>query len=356
MLPAGGAVTTRAAVEAAVAATAEADSASVPSGASWIPVIRRHLGSDLVQATAVDRIRDVARRLPPDALFALETRLASPHPQTDLSCRIDPSIRIDAWVRRLPPSHRRDFLETWKSTGQRGLQRPTELWLELDLDAESGFPDPVLCLRLDPSTTGPWIVEHLWPRFRGHHGSSVTTDLILHCLEHLPAGVTPLYFFDLSARPGQDVRLEFYAESLAPLLAHLEHCVCQQAANRLRAVAPLCDDGDRFHLSLDLSADGISERLGLEVSYRRLPHREPRWRGLFDRLVASGLCHRNEREAVFRWPGSDTARTTGFWPRGVSGGHCVRCLSHVKLVTRPDRDPRAKVYLLFQHLRKSDQG
>lgn len=165
----------------------------------------------------------------------------------------------------------------------------------------------------------------------------------------LPPSARLLYLFDLSARASGWLRLEFYFPSLTDLIDYVARSLGQTAHEQLDGVYTLAKDGDRYHLSLDLREDCIDSRIGLEISYRRLPHREPRWHALLDRLTAAGLCHFTERDAIFRWPGTDTKATAGAWP-GLKSGHCVRCLSHVKLVTRPNQDPQAKCYLLFQHL------
>jgi hypothetical protein len=92
--------------------------------------------------------------------------------------------------------------------------------------------------------------------------------------------------------------------------------------------------------------------VGVEGSFVRLPHREPGWRELFDRLQARDLCTQEKRAAAFAWPGQDSARTAPAWPPAARGGRCVRSLSHVKVVTHPEREPEAKVYLLVTPLRR----
>jgi hypothetical protein len=114
--------------------------------------------------------------------------------------------------------------------------------------------------------------------------------------------------------------------------------------------AALFEGIERTHFSLDLLEGEISPRIGIEGSYERQPKREPRWRELFDRLVAAGLCTEEKRDASLAWPGWDSFWTApDRWPVEAAGvtGYCIRALSHVKVVCLPDRDPEAKVYLLF---------
>ena len=98
---------------------------------------------------------------------------------------------------------------------------------------------------------------------------------------------------------------------------------------------------------------GLSAHRSRRVVPARARRRSLRWKALFDRLVEAGLCTVAGRDGVFAWPGHDSFWTDpGHWPLpgGGIGGYCVRALSHVKLVTRPETAPEAKVYLLFGHV------
>lgn len=345
-------------METAAAAAAEAAEAAdlALSGASWIPVIEPHLSPVLVSTGQLARIRSVARVLPEDALYALEVRLASESEQVDLSLRIRRPDVADRVAQNLLPSLRRRFLRVWAdNTRVEGSQLP-ELWLEFDLEdpALSGIPEPVLCVRLPNQFENDWFLDELMPQLYGSQLPSGLKRQILSCLGALPPDVDLLYIFDLSTRARRTIRLEFYADELPRLVDYLDENVSAPAVEQISALSALCGDGDRFHLSLDFEESHVSDRIGLEMSYRRQPHREPRWDGLFDRLVAAGLCSPSEHEAVFDWLGVDDPQSTEDWPVGASG-FCVRCLSHVKVLTWPDRPPEVKLYLLFQHFTKDGQ-
>jgi hypothetical protein len=112
-------------------------------------------------------------------------------------------------------------------------------------------------------------------------------------------------------------------------------------------IVPLFEGVERIHLSFDIGEE-ISPRIGIEGSFLRLPHRETRWAELFERLIERGLCSPEKRDAALAWPGYDSFRTArDRWPAGAGSRNvCVRSLSHVKVVSRPEREPEAKVYLL----------
>lgn len=321
------------------------------SGASWIPVIQPHLSPVLVGPEQLERVRSVARFLPGDALYALEVRLASESKQVDLSVRINRAEDAERLAPQLHSGSRRRFLELWAHRAQSEFAPVSELWLEFDSDrlpANDSLPEPVVCSRLHGKPSCDWLITHLLPHVIGHEPSKDLCQQFRHCLETLPPTAHLLYLFDLTARSDHWIRLEFYSQNLPDLLTYLGR-ISQAARERVAEVSQLAPDGDRYHLSLDLHGATIAPRIGLEVSYRRLPHREPRWGSLTDRLVTAGLCHSTERDAIEDWLGTTTKASSTTWPSLVKG-HCVRSLSHVKLVTTEAAPPRAKVYLLFQHL------
>jgi hypothetical protein len=148
-------------------------------------------------------------------------------------------------------------------------------------------------------------------------------------------------------RPGRPIRLEIFGLDPAGILDYLGR-VAPRVIPQVQGQVSLFEGIERTHLSLDLVGGEVSPRIGIEGSHARQPKREPRWGELFDRLVAAGLCSAEKRAAALSWPGWDSFWTAPQrWPVEAvgTGGYCVRYLSHVKVVCRPDRAPEAKVYL-----------
>ncbi len=325
------------------------------SGAHWLPVVEPHLSSALVKPDQRRRIQALASVLPHNALYALEVPLAATTHQVDFSLRLDRTPQFESVASLLPPGHRRDLLASWGMAGRSATQPIPEVWLEFDLQngLQTAVPEPLVCVRLLRDFGEAWFLHTLLPQLLGQRPCPRLEERVRACLGALDPKTKLLYAFDLSARPGQMLRLEIYGSEWTALIDYCRR-LSTQAAEQLSGLRHICGDGDRYHLSFDLDANGrLAERLGIEISYRRLPHREPRWRRLFDRLVEAGLCRAAELPAIFQWPGSDSAVRSKHWPPGATAGHCARCVSHVKLVTWPDRAPRAKVYLLFQQVAAS---
>ena len=319
--------------------------ASLLTCSGWLTVAEPHLDGLLVQPRSLEAIHSIARRFL-GAPSVLEVRLGRGHTRTDFSIALSEAAQISQLPSRLA-SAPRAFLERWGRF--RGSDPISALWLEFDLeDTRNRLLNPVICARLRSPTSQSWLLEEFLPSFPGAIGRR-QIRLVRSCLEALPSDVKLLYVFSLLPRASEAIRLELYAETWGWIPDYLRQVAHPGAAQQVTGALELVAECDRFHLSFDLGA-AVGSRIGIEASFRKLPHREPGWARLFGRLVTADLCTPEKHDAVLAWPGQISRRTAGDrWPPGATGA-LARCLSHVKLVTRGDRPMTAKAYLLFQHV------
>jgi hypothetical protein len=270
----------------------------------------------------------------------VEVRLAAEAGPIDLSLRLrKPAEALHA--ASLLPS----FLSRWAAPVH-------SVWLEFDLDREpESVLRPIVCTKLFPDADLRWLTETLFPCLHGRPLASGQQRLVRRCHEAIPAPAYLLYAFSLLPRGSDALRLEIFGLDPAGIVSYLKD-VAPGAVSWVQDAAGLFDGVERIHLSLDLGEE-VLPRIGIEGSFSRLPGREPRWGGLFERLVSRGLCRPEKRDAALAWQGSETFWTAPLaWPVETvgAGGFCFRKLSHVKVVCRPDREPEAKAYLLFGYL------
>lgn len=284
-------------------------------------------------------------------MAVLEVRLTRPGP-VDLSLRILEPGHARRLAERMPWPHLRSFLCQWSEADGPFDQVPS-VWLELDLDHEpQDVPPPVVCAKLSPDAELPWILDSLLPAI---HGRPLTQDqrrLMSLCHEAIPSPGRLLYVFSLLSRGTDTVRMEILGLDSERILEYLG-AVAPDADPRVREVVPLFAGVERVHLSFDVGST-VLPRIGIEGSFSRLPHREPRWLELLGRLVDRGLCPPGKRDALLAWTGYDSFWTApAAWPLETAGieGFCARSLSHVKVVCDPGRDLEAKAYLMFGFLR-----
>lgn len=305
----------------------------------WLTFVRPRLSEVLVSHQAFERLREIARQLPGDGLAALEIRLAPAAGAVDLSLKVS---QLHGLTDTFFSPQIRQFLRRW-SAGE--LPSVVSVWLEFDAERSgTGLPDPVLCAEVD---RGADPVQTLDTVFQTLDTSQ--RDWALRCIAEIPPPARLLYVFDLRARGTRDLRLEILGLAPQSAPAFLAR-VAPHLAPAVAKAAPLLAGAERPHFSFDVGPEGTGSRAGLEGSFVKWPHREPRWRELFDRLVGRGLCTPEKRDAIFAWPGQETFwAAPERWPAEAAGtrGVCVRALSHMKVVARPDRAPEAKAYLLF---------
>ncbi len=324
----------------------------------WLRVVLPRLPAELADPAARVRLADLGRALPGSCPAVLEVRLTPPSQQVDLSlCLRDPGAARQV-AAAVPTAAARLLLERWAAGAFPAVR---SLWVEWDLEGTADAI-PTVIAKLDGPAEPGWVVDELLPVLQGGPLTPGQRTAAGRCLAALPRPGRLLYVFALHGRPGRPLRLEICGLAPAALVSYLEPLAADHAS-RQAALAPLFEavtDLDRLHLSFDLLQDGeIGPRFGVEGSFARLPGREPGWAVLFDRLAAAGLCAAGRRDAVLAWPGWDSFLTAPEdWPvagladgGGGLAGFCARGLSHVKVVSYPDRPPEAKAYLAFNALR-----
>lgn len=313
-------------------------------------VVRPFLPATLVGEAAWHRLEEVTRYFRADVLAALEFRLAESEERVDFSLRVDQPFQAREAAQLGISNRLQAFLLRWSESPATREQIPA-LWLELDLSPETpGIPEPLVCLQIAPALDLEILTDDLLPALRGEPLDPKQRDALQACRSEALASGRLLYVFDLQARQNRAIRLEILGRSTAESLGDFERLTGTPPFPSLVTAASLLETVERPHLSFDVENE-ILPRVGLEGSFRRVPHSEPRWAELFDRLVSAGLCTAEKREALFTWPGYDTPRSAvGRWPAEVSRGWCVRSLSHVKLVAKPEQPLEAKAYLTFQYL------
>jgi hypothetical protein len=324
----------------------------VLTSADWLEVFEPRLIEPLFDPETVRRLRRLATGLPGQCQGTLEVRLAPGVAPVDLSLRLRTADEARAMAARLPASIR-TFLLRW-AEAEGPLAPVRSVWLELDLDrmqtgepAEEA-PAPVVCAKLPKGADPGWVTDTLLPALQGGPLAAGQRARILSCLDALPLSASLLYVFSLRARESDAVRLELFGLEPAGMLSYLRS-LSPETIPAVAKAAPLFEGVERLHLSFDVT-DAILPRIGIEGSFSRQPSREPRWQAFFERLVQAGLCSPGKRAAVLAWPGYDTFWTAPErWPVADLGprGSCLRTLSHLKVVCRPDRELEAKAYLTF---------
>lgn len=327
----------------------------IPTLEPWVAVVRTRLPACLADESMIGRLCRVARRVPFDGQGALEIRLgeAALAPAVDLAFHLRTPAQARAAADRIAPARLRRFLSSW-ARGEH--PEAASLWLELDLEREpEARPVPGICAGLGGAIAPELLADRLLPALRGRPLAAPVRRRLLRCLAAIPAPGRLLYAASMESRRDEAVRLIVAGLGEEGLVGFLDRVAPSSLARRAAEAMALVAGGARTHLSFDVH-DEVGERIGIECSFPRLPAREPGWSELLGRWAAAGLVSAEERAALLIWTGYDSAWTAAArWPAAVeaSGTFCIRCLSHLKLVSIPAGPLAAKAYLLFGPLRRA---
>lgn len=325
-----------------------------------VALAEHEVGAGLVSAESWERLRAIVDPLPPVAHEAgLEVRLDG-DPRVDLSVCVqangaargalvdalegsDAPARSPGWRRVL------SFLRSWANPDS-PLHEPVHaLWLEFDVHGV-GPPEPFLLFSLD----GDWLYPD------GTADADQLADVVCEGLDRLAEGLAPL------------VRgaVERCVHGL-PRYAQLRHAAVRPmpagAVVRLIARMPwrrmpatlaalgwpgdpieldglleqLCHDTPVVPVNLDLTADGLGPRLGIELVRAGAPRTSAQWQRVFGVLESLGACKPERSAEISDWGGERLGTALG------PGRLCVRRDLMVKAVYQTGAPLAAKAYLAF---------
>jgi hypothetical protein len=286
---------------------------------------------------------------------------------------VDLSLRVQAaqreGLRRAVPSSLlgneplRSLATWWASPG--GGATISQLWLECDqprsvrpADAAHGPRPPGVFAALSAAARAPETesrcaaVNSVLPHLLGELPGTALSSAVDRAIRALPLTAEVMYVGFFRGRARRAVRLTVTRLHQRECVAFLTRIGWPGNASAFAAelssltrFAP--DSMGTVCLNLDITAEGVLPRLGLEFAFSRkpqrfggLPHRP-----FFDDLVREGVVDRSRCDALVAWPGVSRATLAHqVWPSVA-----FRCVNHVKLVYEPAEPWLCKAYLAWAH-------
>ena len=322
----------------------------------------------LISPAARSRLEAAAARLAPIARIALELRLGEGQDQVDLHQFVSRSAADAAALKRYlsksgptaPDRRSVRFLQAW-ADDVGGVRTDLDgVFLEWDSPGSRSDGPPAIFLPVQGRhDRGPEAALRR-RRAAGHIDRlGLAGSHIAGLLRAFPAELSISYIGFMLGR-GDSVRVNLRGirpEDLEDVLARLGWPGdTARAADLFDRLVGLTG---RVAVALDF-APAIQPTIGFEAALPDFPEGEPRWRGLFDRLCADGLCTQEKRAALERlgarlypeekgqdWPASWIVAAVTAPPTFVPWYE--RRLSHVKVSMAADGQAGAKAYVSAQH-------
>jgi hypothetical protein len=254
------------------------------------------------------------------------------------------------------------LIEEWVDQTAWWANAVDHLWLEFDTGSGSS-PDPgvFVCLgERRPSDYSLHSRRRLMHAVRsallGRRGD-VLREPLDHFLDTLPAGAYVPYLGAMLQRGAPTLRVCVTgladAELTATLAASRGPFADGQAAflaELLPAISAIRDPGPSNTASMlhvDIDADGLAPRVGVEHGIDRTPQLrgvlpDARFRSW---LVDRGWCQAQLSTRLARWPGLGMSAFDG----DACPHRTMRLVNHTKLVLNRDEPPRFKAYLALAH-------
>lgn len=323
----------------------------------------------LVGPAARSRLEAAAARLAPIARIALELRLGQGQDEVDLHQFVSPSPADAAALKRYlsksgpaAPGEEivRRFLDAWAEDSG-GVRTDLDgFFLEWDGPGSSTAGPPAIFLPVQGRHDCGPDAAACRRRVAGHiERMNLAGGHVTSLLRNIPAEISISYVGFMLGR-GDAVRVNLRGvrpDDLAGILAGLGWLGDIGQATALFSI--LVGLTGQVALALDFAPE-IRPTIGFECALPHFPAEEPRWRELFDRLCADGLCTQEKRAALEgagtrlypedkgqEWPASWIAAAVMAPPQFVPWYE--RRLSHVKISIGANGDVAAKAYVSAQH-------
>lgn len=323
----------------------------------------------LVSPAARSRLEAAAARLAPIARIALELRLGEGEDEVDLHQFVGPGASDSAALKRYLSERARPapgeealtrFLQAWADDSG-GVRTDLDgFFLEYDGPGSGSDAAPAIFLPVQGRhDRGPNAAVRR-NRVAGHiERLGLAADPVAELLSSIPAELSISYIGFMLGR-GDSVRVNLRGirpDDLAEVLSGLGWPGdTGRAAEYFARLAGLTG---RVAVALDFTP-ALQPTIGFEAALPDFPAAEPRWRELFDRLCADGLCTQEKRAALERlgarlypeeqgqdWPASWILATLPAPP--TFAPWYERRLSHVKVSIGADGEVGAKAYVSAQH-------
>lgn len=246
---------------------------------------------------------------------------------------IDPT-----WARAL------SFLRLWSRPGSMLHEHSPAAWLEFDCRLEDPQPPlPFAFFSLHP----PWAdisipfpellatVDEGFDQLAGGRLDAARREQIHHTLRNSHGRL-----IHAALRPVGDTHVArlIIRMPVAETAASLERLGWGDTTRGFAAfVERYCTSKLAQTVQLDVTADGIGPRVGIEFFYESSPLQDRRWQELFDKLIADGACTTERRSQVEAWVGTPTPDKVELVLRSLL----------IKVVYVPDAPLEAKAYLPF---------
>jgi hypothetical protein len=330
--------------------------------------------SGLISARCLDQIESVTQHLPEElgvGPFMFECGLDA-RPAADFSVAVIASRGDHAALSRSGTTVRPDtadwsrirrYAESWADPSSALSGAVDEAWLEFDVGLTGATPGttPSVFVGLDgtaPDLSGEHVIRiahECLVLLQGRPLPLRTLANLTECFAVLPAGARILFVGAMLSRRSDAVRVVTSGVGLADIVRLLQQLGLGRAEEHLVRLADIARMADELWLAMDVDAEGVGSRVGLDCYCDGDGSNGRTWAGLLDHLVDKGVCTGPKRDALLDATDMSHRPFDKGWPEGLR--RLARILGpngfdrmalyvhHIKVIAGPGERLEAKGYL-----------
>jgi len=243
------------------------------------------------------------------------------------------------------------FLKKWQSKTDSFSHQINNLWLEFDSEVMED-KSPIPSLFFAPNVRSYEEFVSLYQDFSNTIGLNFdekTLSFYAHVVTTLPYGAWIPQVGFMLARTREHIRFYVHGLSKEGIIQFLKKNNWKgNLSNLEKIVVHLSQYARVIDLDIDLSEEGISNKIGLECYFEEGALHHPKFRTFLQFLVSTGFCSQEKMWALFSYYGEinscfseDMRSFLGDVPLIT----CRRFVHHIKISYEGDNALEAKVYL-----------
>jgi hypothetical protein len=330
--------------------------------------------SGLISACCLDQIESATQHLPEElgvGPFMFECGLDA-RPAADFSVAVVASRGDHAALSgpgtTVPPdaadwSRIRRYARSWADPSSALSSAVDEAWLEFDVGLTGTAPctTPSVFVRLDGPAPGLSrehvirVARECLVLLQGRPLSRGTLGNLTECFALLPAGARILFVGAMLSRRSDAVRVVTSGMGLADMVRLLQQLGLRKAEEHLLRLADIARIADELWLAMDVDAEGVGPRVGLDCYCDGDGPNGRTWAGLLDHLLDQGVCTGLKRDALLDATDMSHRTFDKGWPEGLRRmakilgpngfNRMALYVHHIKVIAGPGERLEAKGYL-----------
>ena len=259
-----------------------------------------------------------------------------------------------------------NFAESWADPKSILYDSILGLWFEFDTASSiSDAPAPSIFIQPkshyaitgDIFSQNAWITKSALPLLLGRPLPSKVEEKVLECIKKIPLESSLFQIGTMLSRKDDEIRIVIKRIRTEQIILYLNSIGWSDDENN--SLSTLLEEIKNkvtrivLHISV---GEKVNPKVGIECSfYPNNYHQEQGWENFLNYLLEKGLCNQEKHSAILKFPGIEPQdhnqnfnlkyyKPSVMMPEETTSNTLIRYISHIKLVSQPNKQVEAKAY------------